>query len=46
MLLNFLNNGGFEMLLGGLYMAYVLIAIRIQDGRKRPTTKDTKWNWN
>ena len=46
-MLNFLNNGGLEWILGVIYLGGILIQAKIEDRRVRQAQvkKPEKWHW-
>lgn len=44
-MVNFVNNGGLEMLLAMGYLAWIMVLAKIED-RRTPKEKPAKWHWN
>ena len=45
-MMNFINNGGLELILATGYMCYVLVMAKIEDRRTFKINKAEKWNWD
>ena len=43
MLLNFINNGGLELILGGIYIGWIFLIAKLDNLREKP--KQEKWHW-
>lgn len=43
MLLNFINNGGLELILGGIYIGWIFLVAKLDNMREKP--KQEKWHW-
>lgn len=44
-MINFLNNGGLEMMLAIGYFLYIMILAKIEDKRVQHENEPVKWHW-
>lgn len=43
-MMNFINNGGLELILGAIYVGWIFLMAKL-DNMREPEEKPVKWHW-